>query len=565
VTTFGTAGSTSRELDDVFAHPTSPRVRTQLMRGIPNARDLASLRALQRHLTEGRVQIKLFTRRPLHGKTYLCHREDINSPIVGFLGSSNLTMAGLKHNYELNVDVMDFDAAAKLDTWFRARWEDNFTTDITANLIEIIEESWAAEKPCSPYEVYLKVSYHLSRDVREGLIQYSVPPIMREQLLASQVNAVQTLARRVLTRGGTMLGDVVVLGKTITAVAVALMLREEHGHSTLVICPKNLVKMWEGYLGAYDVPGRRGPRGLPLLPAQPVKQQLVRAFRLIGEEQVVGAGDHRQRGARDQLGDPASVGRRHQPVQVAVHDQHGRRDGRQPLQTGPERRPLQLGQVAGRCAGQRQAHRPVLLDPRSRRPGGVVERDRQLRRLLRGDLAPVAQQGQGFGVPDGVGGAGMGAREHQRAHPLRRAHRHLLRDQTTHGDADHVGSGLPGLVEHRKHVRRHGLHRVRHAGHVAGAARSPVVQPDHPVPLRKHRADPEPHVGRVGQPHDQDHRLALALAGPPQARAVRALEDAHDSSASSMPAVAIPAQVPACGGPRTRSPSPYDALLIPTR
>ena len=101
----------------------------------------------------------------------------------------------------------------------------------------------------------MKVCYHLSRDVREGLIQYSVPPIMREQLLAYQVNAVQTLARRVLTRGGTMLGDVVVLGKTITAVAVALMLREEHGHSTLVICPKNLVKMWEGHLGAYDVPG----------------------------------------------------------------------------------------------------------------------------------------------------------------------------------------------------------------------------------------------------------------------------------------------------------------------
>ncbi len=52
----------------------------------------------------------------MHGKTYLGHREDINSPIVGFVGSSNLTMAGLKHNYELNVDVMDFDAAAKLDT-----------------------------------------------------------------------------------------------------------------------------------------------------------------------------------------------------------------------------------------------------------------------------------------------------------------------------------------------------------------------------------------------------------------------------------------------------------------
>lgn len=236
--------------------------RTQLMRGIPNATDLATLRTLQRHLTEGKVQIKLFTRRPMHGKTYLCYREDVNSPIVGFVGSSNLTMSGLQHNYELNVDVMDFDAAAKLSKWFKARWEDKFTVDITADLIDIIEESWAAERPRSPYEIYLKVCYHLSRDVREGLIEYSIPTLMREQLLDYQVNAVQTLARRVVTRGGTMLGDVVGLGKTITAVAVALMLREEHGHSTLVICPKNLVKMWESYLGTYDVPGRVVPYSL---------------------------------------------------------------------------------------------------------------------------------------------------------------------------------------------------------------------------------------------------------------------------------------------------------------
>lgn len=238
------------------------KFRTQLMRGVPNAKDLAALRALKRHLTEGRVQIKLFTRRPLHGKTYLCHKEDINNPIVGFVGSSNLTMAGLRHNYELNVDVLDYDGSKKLDAWFKARWNDNFTIDITAEIIELIEESWAAELPRSPYEVYLKVCYHLSRDVREGLIEYSLPPSMREQLLEYQVSAVKTLARRVVTRGGTMLGDVVGLGKTITAVAVALMLREEHGHSTLVICPKNLVRMWQGYLDAYDVPGRVVPYSL---------------------------------------------------------------------------------------------------------------------------------------------------------------------------------------------------------------------------------------------------------------------------------------------------------------
>lgn len=232
------------------------KFRRQLMRGVPNNSDLKSLRRLRQHLEDGRAKIKLFTRRPLHGKTYLCHRKDPNTPIVGFVGSSNLTMSGLRHNYELNVDVLDFDAAKKLDEWFVARWNDRFSLDITKELIEIIDESWAGTDDRSPYEVFLKVCYHLSQDVREGLIEYSLPASMREKLLEYQVNAVQTLARRIHHRGGTMLGDVVGLGKTLTSVAAALMLREEHGYSTLVLCPKNLVKMWDEHLQAYDVPGR---------------------------------------------------------------------------------------------------------------------------------------------------------------------------------------------------------------------------------------------------------------------------------------------------------------------
>lgn len=232
------------------------KFRTQLMRGIPNARDQKNLQRLRKHLIDGRVRIKLFTRRPLHGKAYLCHRQDPNTPIVGFVGSSNLTMSGLQHNYELNVDVLDFDAARKLNFWFIARWEDKFSIDITDDLIKLIEDSWAGEEPPSPHEVFLKVCWHLSQDVREGLIEYSLPPSMREKLLEYQVNAVQTLARRIYHRGGTMLGDVVGLGKTLTAVATALVLREEYGFSTLVLCPKNLVKMWQEHLDAYDVPGR---------------------------------------------------------------------------------------------------------------------------------------------------------------------------------------------------------------------------------------------------------------------------------------------------------------------
>lgn len=231
------------------------KFRTQLMRGLPTAQDQSTLRRLRDHLAEKRVEIKLFTRRPMHGKTYLAHKEDPNNPITAFVGSSNLTMSGLQHNYELNVDVLDFDAAAKLSQWFEDRWSDKFCIDITEELIALIDESWAAEDPATPYEIYLKVCYHLSRDVREGQLEYSLPTDMRNKLLEFQVSAVQTLSRRVYQRGGTMLGDVVGLGKTLTAVATALVLREQYGYSTLVLCPKNLTRMWKEHLDAYDVPG----------------------------------------------------------------------------------------------------------------------------------------------------------------------------------------------------------------------------------------------------------------------------------------------------------------------
>lgn len=229
------------------------KFRQQLMRGTPTAQDEATIRELRAQLADGRVAIKLFTRRPLHGKTYICHRDDKITPIVAYVGSSNLTMSGLVNNYELNVDVVDSDGAAKLDSWFEDRWNDKFSIDVSEDLIEVIDESWASEMPLTPYEVYLKMCWHLSRDVREGLIEYTLPPSMRNQLLEYQESAVKTLSRRIMTKGGAMLGDVVGLGKTITATAVAMMLNEAEGYRTLIVCPVNLVKMWEEYRERYEL------------------------------------------------------------------------------------------------------------------------------------------------------------------------------------------------------------------------------------------------------------------------------------------------------------------------
>lgn len=235
------------------------QLRTQLMRGLPTNADRAALQSLRDLLAQGAVEIKVFTRRPLHGKTYICHRQDLNNPITGFVGSSNLTAPGLTHNLELNVDVVDTHGAETLSQWFTDRWDDKFSRPVTADVLDLLDESWVRKEPRRPYEVFLKVCFDLSRDVREGLAEYSVPSEISKQLLEYQATAVRTLARRIMTKRGTMLGDVVGLGKTLTAIAVALMLRDEHGYMPLVVCPKNLVSMWEEHFHAYDLHGRVVP------------------------------------------------------------------------------------------------------------------------------------------------------------------------------------------------------------------------------------------------------------------------------------------------------------------
>ena len=120
--------------------------REQLMVGVPTNDDEAGLRRLAEQIRSRKVVVKLFLRHPLHAKLYLLFRPDPVSPIVGYLGSSNLTLAGLSQQGELNVDVVDNDASRKLARWFEDRWDDRWCIDISKELVDIINESWAREE-----------------------------------------------------------------------------------------------------------------------------------------------------------------------------------------------------------------------------------------------------------------------------------------------------------------------------------------------------------------------------------------------------------------------------------
>lgn len=227
--------------------------RTQLTIGVPTAADEAALQRLARQIRDDKLVVKLFLRHTLHAKLYLVNRPDKITPRVGYLGSSNLTMSGLAAQGELNIDVLDHDAANKLAAWFSDRWRDRWCIDISEELATIIEMSWARPEIVPPYLIYLKMAYHLSQEARAGLASFQIPADLRQQILDFQAAAVRIAAHHLNKRGGVMLGDVVGLGKTLMATALARVFEDDFGYETLILCPVNLVKMWDDYRQRYGL------------------------------------------------------------------------------------------------------------------------------------------------------------------------------------------------------------------------------------------------------------------------------------------------------------------------
>ena len=232
------------------------RFKEQIEFGVPTTAAEAALRQLARQLRGRKVRVKLFLRYPLHAKLYLVHRTDVITPLVGYVGSSNLTLAGLSRQGELNVDVVEQDAAQKLQQWFNDRWDDRFAFDISDDLAELIETSWASEKRIAPYHVYLKMAYHLCEEARHGEREFRLPKVFQSVLLDFQKKAVSLTAYHLHQRGGVLLADVVGLGKTLMAIAVAKIFQEDDDTNTLILCPPKLQEMWQWHVEQYQLTAR---------------------------------------------------------------------------------------------------------------------------------------------------------------------------------------------------------------------------------------------------------------------------------------------------------------------
>lgn len=228
--------------------------KKQLVIGVPTADDEKALRKLAEQLRNTKLSVKLYLKFPLHAKLYLAYRPGDNfNPIQSLMGSSNLTFSGLKGQGELDAEIADSTNAKTLADWFDDKWNEKFCIDISEELLEVIDNSWACMQDLKPYYIYLKTAYHLSQEARTSVNEYNLPEIFKNKLFDFQQTAVKIAARHLEKRGGAMIGDVVGLGKTITACAVAKVYEMQHACSTLILCPANLVDMWQGYVNEYDL------------------------------------------------------------------------------------------------------------------------------------------------------------------------------------------------------------------------------------------------------------------------------------------------------------------------
>jgi superfamily II DNA/RNA helicase len=223
------------------------------------------IEGLIRMITEKRLKVRIYTKGRLHAKAYICDygkvfdllgkEIDRHEKGIAVVGSSNLTLAGLTHNTELNVVVQGNQNHAELVHWFDDLWKESQEFDET--LMQELKESWAAA-PVRPYDIYMKTLFALVKDRLEGEDEKELlwdDDIFRK-LANFQKVAVRQAVQIIRDFGGVFVSDVVGLGKSYIGTAIVKHFERTDHARPLIICPAPLKEMWERYNEVYQLNAR---------------------------------------------------------------------------------------------------------------------------------------------------------------------------------------------------------------------------------------------------------------------------------------------------------------------
>jgi hypothetical protein len=185
-----------------------------------------------------RVEVRRFTKGFLHGKAFIA--EHPRMPAV-LAGSSNLTLAGLSLNRELNLGYPSGTYTELVVGWFNDLWDQSEPFDLAA----MYEARWSEH---SPWVVFLRMLHELYGSAANAVterIELPVTEFQRDGIIRSM---------RILDElGGVLVCDEVGLGKTFIAGEIIRKVSQENRQKVLVVVPASLRNsIWEPFLRRFN-------------------------------------------------------------------------------------------------------------------------------------------------------------------------------------------------------------------------------------------------------------------------------------------------------------------------
>ena len=218
-------------------------------------KEYAAVQRLIRLIRGGKMQVRVYTQARLHAKAYIFELDQGQlTRGIAIVGSSNLSISGIKEHTELNLQTTHAADHAELLEWFDRHWNDPSCREFTEETADILEKSWAGTGH-TPDDVYGKASLHEHGEVDPPETEGPGGTGAEIELFDFQKKAVSEAVRTLGEYGGVIIADVVGMGKTYVGCSIMKHLREHQHAKPLVICPPHLKDMWEEYMRRFEIYG----------------------------------------------------------------------------------------------------------------------------------------------------------------------------------------------------------------------------------------------------------------------------------------------------------------------
>ncbi len=220
----------------------------------------ASYRVFVQKLEDGTLEVRK-TREANHAKMYLFSIPKENSSAGQeeskvIIGSSNFSLQGFKARNEINVYLQDENDFKEASEIFEKLWQDSVplvSKENAEELQKVLTHTWLEAFP-SPYLMYVRV---LAEYFKESSDYIKTPrEITRDRIseffdVSYQVDAIREGVAKLKKHSGVIVADVVGLGKSIIASAIAANMDER----TVIISPPHLKSQWEEYAADFGLRG----------------------------------------------------------------------------------------------------------------------------------------------------------------------------------------------------------------------------------------------------------------------------------------------------------------------